>query len=294
MVSEQIGQIRSFNRTVTRRIGVLEDSYLQRGRPLGEARLLFEVGTKGADVQHLRDRLGLDSGYLSRLLRSLEGQGLLRVEPQADDRRKRHARLTAKGRAEFSAYDRLSDKLADSILGALDAKQRERLTGAMVDVERLLRAASVTMSIEAPNGEDARWCLGEYFRELSQRFETGYDPVRANQVPDKDMTRPAGCFLIARLDGEPVGCAGLKRIDHMTAEIKRMWTAPGARGLGIARRMLRKLEDIAREDGFSTVRLDTNGALTEAQALYRAEGFQDVEPFNDDPYPDHWFAKNLA
>lgn len=293
MTSEQIGQVRSFNRTVTRRIGVLEDSYLQRGRPLGEARLLFEVGTKGADVQRLRDRLGLDSGYVSRLLRSLEGQGLLRVEQQADDRRKRHVRLTAKGRAEFSAYDRLSDKLADSILATLDAKQRERLTGAMADVERLLRAASVTIDIEAPNGDDARWCLREYFRELSERFETGYDPAKANPVPDEDVTRPAGCFLIARLDGEPVGCAGLKRVDRATAEIKRMWTAPVARGLGIARRMLRRLEEIAREDGFSLVRLDTNGALTEAQALYRAEGFEEVPPFNDDPYPDHWFAKTL-
>jgi len=293
MDSGQIGQVRSFNRTVTRRIGVLEDSYLQRGRPLGEARLLFEVGTKGADIQRLRDGLGLDSGYLSRLLRSLEAQGLLRVEQQADDRRKRHARLTAKGRAEFAAYDRLSDKLADSILGALDTKQRERLTGAMADVERLLRAASVTIAIEAPNGDDARWCLREYFRELSERFETGYDPAKANPVPDEEVTRPAGCFLIARLDGEPVGCAGLKRVDRTTAEIKRMWTAPAARGLGIARRMLRRLEEIAREDGFSVVRLDTNGALTEAQALYRAESFEEVAPFNDDPYPDHWFAKKL-
>lgn len=293
MASDQIERVRSFNRTVTRRIGVLEDSYLQRGRPLGEARLLFEVGTKGADVQWLRDRLGLDSGYLSRLLRSLETQGLLRVEQQADDRRKRHARLTAKGRTEFSAYDRLSDKLAESILSVLDAKQRERLTGAMADVERLLRAASVTIDIEAPNSDEARWCLGEYFRELSQRFETGYDPAKANPVPDEEVTRPAGCFLIARLDGEPVGCAGLKRVDRTTAEIKRMWTAPSARGLGIARRMLRRLEEIAREDGFSHMRLDTNGALTEAQALYRAEGFREVEPFNDDPYPDHWFAKKL-
>lgn len=293
MSSGQIGQVRSFNRIVTRRIGVLEDSYLQRGRPLGEARLLFEVGTKGADVQRLRDRLGLDSGYLSRLLRSLEGQGLLRVEQQAGDRRKRRARLTAKGRAEFSAYDRLSDKLADSILTTLDVKQRERLTGAMADVERLLRAASVTIDIEPPNGDDARWCLREYFRELSERFETGYDPAKANPVPDEEVTRPAGCFLIARLDGEPVGCAGLKRVDRARAEIKRMWTAPSARGLGIARRMLRKLEEIAREDGSSLVRLDTNGTLTEAQALYRAEGFEEVEPFNDDPYPDHWFAKSL-
>ena len=163
----------------------------------------------------------------------------------------------------------------------------------MADVERLLRAASVTIDIEAPNGDDARWCLREYFRELSERFETGYDPAKANQVPDEEVTRPAGCFLIARLDGEPVGCAGLKRVDRATAEIKRMWTSPNARGLGIARRMLRRLEEIAREDGFSVVRLDTNGTLTEAQALYRAEGFEEVAPFNDDPYPDHWFAKRL-
>src|SRR3954471_17027649 len=105
-------QVRSFNRVVTRRVGALEDSYLARGRPLGEARLLFEIGNEGAEVSALRAKLGLNSGYLSRLLRSLEAQNLIRVHGEARDRRRRRAGLTPRGEAELATYDERSDALA--------------------------------------------------------------------------------------------------------------------------------------------------------------------------------------
>ena len=114
MDAEQIEQVRRFNRLVTQRIGALEESYLRRGRPLGEARLIFETRAEGAELRALRNRLGLDSGYLSRLLRSLEAQGLITVEGlvtvagESADRRRRGVRLTSEGRAELAAYDRLS------------------------------------------------------------------------------------------------------------------------------------------------------------------------------------------
>ena len=108
-----------------------------------------------------------------------------------------------------------------------------------------------------------------------------------------DMAPPSGLFVIARLEGEAVGCGGLKRVDKATGEIKRVWTAPSARGLGVARRMLRTLEAAAREKGLKTLRLDTNRALTEAHALYRSEGYQEIARFNDNPYADHWFEKRL-
>src|SRR5262245_13153670 len=97
-----IGRVRAFNRTVTQRVGALQDHYLARNRSLGEARVLWEIGDDGCDVRTLRARLALDSGYLSRLLRSLEAAGLLRVGPSEDDARVRTARLTRKGRAERS------------------------------------------------------------------------------------------------------------------------------------------------------------------------------------------------
>ena len=163
----------------------------------------------------------------------------------------RRAILTRKGRAEVAAYDRLSDALAASILGPLDSGERDRLTAAMGEVERLLKAGAVEVAFAAPASAEARWCLGEYFRELAERFEAGFDPARDRTALDEDLTPPAGWFVVARLEGKPVGCGALKRIDNATGEIKRVWTAPSARGLGVARRMLRQLEGSAREAGLT-------------------------------------------
>ncbi|HEY1930685.1 MAG TPA: helix-turn-helix domain-containing GNAT family N-acetyltransferase [Acetobacteraceae bacterium] len=294
MDAAQIQQVRRFNRLVTQRVGALDDSYLRRGRPLSEARVVFETGPQGADVRQLRDRLGLDSGYLSRLLRSLETQGLISVRKQADDARVRRVHLTAKGRREFAAYDKLSDQLAQSMIAPLSTTQRERLVTAMAEVERLVRAAAVDVRVEAPDSEDACWCLGEYFRELAQRFESGFDPDDGGAAADVEMRPPGGCFVVARLDGEPIGCGGMKRLDATTGEIKRVWTAPAARGQGVARRMLRCLETLAREAGVTTLCLDTNRSLTEAQAMYRQDGYHEIGRYNDNPYAHHWFEKRLS
>jgi DNA-binding MarR family transcriptional regulator/GNAT superfamily N-acetyltransferase len=288
----QVQQVRRFNRLVTQRVGALEDSYLRRGRPLGEARLIFESGAHGADVRALRVTLGLDSGYLSRLLRSLKAQGLIEVGKQAGDARLRRVSLTEKGQAEFAAYERLSDELARSMLAPLEAPERDRLVAAMAEVERLIRAAAVEVRLEAPGAADARWCLGEYFRELAERFEAGFDPVK-NPVGDEEMTPPSGYLFVARLEGRPVGCGALRRVDATTGEIKRMWTAPAARGVGVARRIIATIEAAARRAGFETLRLDTNRALKEAHALYRKQGYRQVAAFNANPYAHLWFQKSL-
>ena len=179
------------------------------------------------------------------------------------------------------------------MLEALDVSEQSRLLAAMGEVERLIRAASVKVAPEAPDSADARLCLDAYFRELAARFESGFDVGADDSARVEDMAPPSGLFVIARLDGEAVGCGGLKRIDKATGEIKRVWTAPSARGLGVARRMLRTLEAAAREKGLKTLRLDTNRALTEAHALYRSEGYREIARFNDNPYADHWFEKRL-
>src|SRR5262249_19641567 len=136
-----IGRVRRFNRTVAQRIGALDDRYLARDRSLGEARLLWEIGRQGCDLRALRSRLDLDSGYLSRLLRSLERAGLVRVTPSKRDGRVRTARLTSAGSAERALLDRRSDALAASFLEPLDDAERGRLVAAMGEVERLLTAA---------------------------------------------------------------------------------------------------------------------------------------------------------
>jgi GNAT superfamily N-acetyltransferase len=108
--------------------------------------------------------------------------------------------------------------------------------------------------------------------------------------PD-ELTPPAGAFVIARLDGQPIGCGALKVTDRRIGEIKRMWVAGCARGLGVGRRILEALEQLAREFGLTILRLETNRTLHEAQALYRTSGYREVPPFNSEPYAHHWFEK---
>ncbi len=294
MDDRQVAEVRRFNRSISQTIGALETSYLQRGRPLGEARVLFEIGAGGAEARALRARLGLDSGYFSRLLRSLERQALIEVDPDASDARRRRLTLTRKGRAEVAAYDTLSDLLAASMLSPLDEDRRARLVAAMGEVGRLIDAAAITVAVEPPNSAAARACLDAYFRELSERFESGYDPARDRSAPVEDLKPPSGLLVLARLRGAPVGCGALKRIEDATGEIKRVWTAPAARGLGVARLMLRRLEAEAAPMGFRVLRLDTNKALTEAHAFYLKEGYRDVVRFNDNPYAHRWFEKRLG
>jgi DNA-binding MarR family transcriptional regulator/GNAT superfamily N-acetyltransferase len=288
-----IAQVRRFNRTVAERIGALNERYMGRGRPLGEARVLWEIGPDGRDVASLRARLGLDSGYLSRLLRSLVSDGLIRVKESERDRRARVVELTARGRRERALYDRLSDELAASLLEPLSPLQRERLVKAMGDVERLLIAASVSITPVDPEHADARSCLKRYTAELNRRSSRRFDPsVGATALPH-EVRPPAGEFFVAYLNDEPIGCGAVKHHADRPAEIKRMWIAPHARGLGLGRRLLRTLEACAREAGAHTARIETNGDLTEALSLYAAAGWVEVESFNDEPFADHWLEKTL-
>jgi len=286
--------VRSFNRLVTERVGALNDRYLARDRPLGEARVLWEIGRDGCDVRALRARLGLDSGYLSRLLRSLESAGLVAVGTSDTDRRVRTARLTEAGRAERTLLDRRSDELARSLLEPLGAQRRERLVAAMAEVELLLTAGLVEIDVVDPAGREGQECVRRYVAELGERFEAGFDPARSISAEDDELRPPAGLFLLATLRGEPVGCGPLKLHGARPAEIKRMWVAGSVRGLGIGRRLLGELERCAASAGAGAVRLETNAALTEAVALYRSAEYREVEAFNDEPYAHHWFEKQLG
>ncbi|HEY2817721.1 MAG TPA: helix-turn-helix domain-containing GNAT family N-acetyltransferase [Casimicrobiaceae bacterium] len=286
--------VRSFNRTVAERVGALNDHFLGRDRPVGEARLLWEIGIGGADIRDLRARLSLDSAYVSRLLRSLEQQRLVDVADRPHDRRVRRAVLTDAGLAERAEYDRRSNDLARRFLQPLTDKQRARVVAAMAEVERLLTASIVTVSVANPAAPDARACVAHYFAELETRFEAGFDSARSISAGDHELMPPAGVFLVARLRESPVACGAVKLHDNAPAELKRMWVAPPVRGLGVGSRLLGELERHARSAGARVVRLETNRALKEAIALYRANGYREVAPFNAEPYAHHWFEKRLA
>lgn len=286
-------EVRSFNRIVTQRIRALDDHYLGRDRPLGQDRVLWEIGTEGCEVRALRSRLDLDAGHLSRLLRALEVAGLVVTEPSAADARIRVARLTTAGLRERALLDERSDDLAESILAPLDPAQRNELVEAMRTVRRLLTTATIEIRPVDPDGADARSCVRAYFAELDRRSESGFDVTAGISAEPHEVTPPAGLFLVAYLRGEPVGCGAVKHHPGEASEIKRMWVAEPARGLGIARRLLAELEKEAVASGAGTAHLETNKTLVEAIALYRSAGYVEVPAFNDEPFAHHWFEKRL-
>jgi DNA-binding MarR family transcriptional regulator len=288
-----VSQVRRFNRIVTQRVGALSDRFLARDRSLGEARLLWEIGPQGRDVRALRMQLGLDSGYVSKLLRSLESAGMVTVGPKESDKRIRTARLTPSGLAERAILDRRSDELAESLLAPLRPEERTRLVAAMADVERLMTAAMVEVAPIDPDHPHAQHCLRAYFDELDQRFETGFDPSQSIPLSEEEMRPPAGVFLVATLHSSPIGCGALKFQAGEPPYLKRMWVDSNARGLGVGRRLLHEFEAYAARHGATELRLETNRTLVEAISLYRSAGYVEVAPFNDEPYAHHWFTKQL-
>jgi DNA-binding MarR family transcriptional regulator/GNAT superfamily N-acetyltransferase len=293
MDGTMVDQVRRFNRAVVQRVGALDDGFLGTGRPVAEARLLWEVGPDGCEVRALRARLDLDSGYLSRLLRALEADGLVRMGRHPGDTRVGTVSLTAAGRRERAKLDRRSDGVAESFLAPLTTRQRERLVAAMGDVERLLTASLVELREVDPEHPDARQCLRAYFAELARRAQPDRDPSTSLAVEPDAVRPPAGVMLVAYLRSEPVGCGAVKLHGAEPAELKRMWVADAVRGLGLGRRLLETLEAWAAEHGAPAVRLDTNKALVEAIAMYRSAGYVDVPAFTAEPFAHHWFEKPL-
>jgi len=288
---DPVSRVRRFNRAVTSEVGALDTSFLGRGRPLGAARVLNAIGHGRSDVTEIRDYLGLDSGLMSRLLRSLEDEGMIETTAHGDDARRRVARLTRAGRREFDAYETISNTQAEALLAG--HAQREALLAAMDLIGSVLGRDRIELQDVNPREPAARYCLGEYYAELARRFKQGFD-VKLSRDPDaKDMIRPRGTFIVAMSDDLPIGCVGLKGSGSEVAEIKRLWVAPSARGLGLGRRLMDAAENAARDLSIKVLRLDTNSALPEAGQLYRRSGWTEIARFNDDPYPDLFFEKRI-
>jgi DNA-binding MarR family transcriptional regulator/predicted N-acetyltransferase YhbS len=285
--------LRRFNRTYTQRVGALEDSFLGLGWPLGASRLIFEIGGSATTVRELRERLDLDSGYLSRLLRRLTRAGIVDVHPDPADRRRRLVALTREGAKVRRELDRRSEERAATLIAPLTDRQRDRLADALATADLLVRAATVHLRTVPPDDPAAVAAVSRYFAEIDGRFPSGFDPGDAAYADAVAMSAPAGTFVIATSDGEPVACGGVQDLGAGTGEIKRMWVHPDWRGAGLGSRMLRHLEERARALGHRRVVLDTNGTLTEAIAMYLGAGYEPVERYNDNPYAQAWFAKEL-
>jgi DNA-binding MarR family transcriptional regulator/predicted N-acetyltransferase YhbS len=301
-MSDPVAVVRRFNRSYTQRIGVLDDSFLGTGMPLGPARLLFEIGVAPATTQGpltsqaLRERLGLDSGYLSRLLRRLEEENLINVIPDPGDRRRRLVSLTEAGRERWKELELRSDDQARLIVDPLTERQRERLARALSEADLLVRAATVRFEPVDPASPMARDVVGRYFAEIGRRF--GFDPSGETEKDALLLAPPTGVFVVALSDGEPVACGGLQAIapladGHSVVEFKRMWVHDDWRGAGLGSRLLRHLEDRARALGHGTARLDTNAALTEAIGMYQRAGYRAIGRYSDNPWATHFFEKRL-
>lgn len=163
----------------------------------------------------------------------------------------------------------------------------------MSDPDRSASVDALEITIEPAGSADGAWCLAQYQAELARRFDNGFDPSTGNSLDPSDVTPPKGWFVVARLDGRPVGCGALKRLDDATGEIKRVWIAADARGMRLASRIMDRLEAVAAGAGFAKVSLDTNRTLVEARAMYLKRGYVEIAPYNDNPYADHWFEKVL-
>jgi DNA-binding MarR family transcriptional regulator len=290
-IEQQTAVVRSFNRSYTQRIGALEESFLGMGMPLSQERLLFEIGSAPSTVHRLRARLGLDSGYLSRLLRRLESEGLVAVTADPGDRRRRRIELTPKGRAHWTELERRSEERARMLVGPLTERQRERLARALAEADLLVRAATVSLETVDPRSEAAREAVGRYFAEIGRRF--GYVATGESEKDAKLLVPPHGAFIMAVGDDEPVACGGVQSIGEGVGEIKRMWVHDDWRGAGLGSRLLRHLEDVARSLGHRIVRLDTNTALNEAIGMYERAGYGLIARYNDNPFATHFFEKAL-
>ncbi len=152
----------------------------------------------------------------------------------------------------------------------------------------------VTFAVVDAGSDEAQWAMSEYFAELDARFPTGFDAGDGLTEARTSLNPPRGVFVLVYAADQPVGCGGVNFLDGDQAEIKRMWVSEHARGRGVAKRLLSRLEDEARAAGRHTVVLDTNRTLTPAMAMYESAGYVDIDRYNDNPYAQRWFPKTLT
>ena len=284
-LDRQVRDTRGFNRFYTRRIGVLEEGLLHSRFTLTEARILFELANRETpDASGLARDLGLDPGYLSRLLLGLRRRRLVVSRPVPGDRRRRRLALTDAGRAAFGELDRRSQAEVRTMLRELRPAEREQLVGAMATIQRLLGATpspASAVTLRAPGPGDLGWVVSRHgllYREeygWDERFEGLVAGVVAEFVERFDPARERA--WIAERDGELLGSVFLVRKSEEVAKLRLLLVEPGARGLGLGTRLVAECIAFARAAGYRRITLWTNDVLHAARHIYQRAGFRLVE-----------------
>ena len=290
-VLDPVAAVRRFNRFYTRAIGMLEKGYLGTSYTVAESRVLYEIGqADGITAKAIGEILGLDAGYLSRIVARLERDGLVGRERSPDDRRSTVLRLTARGREVFPPLDQRSAALVEGMIGGLSAERRRRLTGALAEVEQLLNAPVAGPVVLRPHRTgDMGWIIERhgvlYAREygwnghieaitarICADFLDGYDP---------GLER---CWIAER-DGQRLGCVFLVKDEAPgVARLRLLMVEPSARGLKVGKRLVAECIAFARAAGYREIVLWTHAVLIAARAIYAAEGFQLEETWTHDDF----------
>ena len=253
---------------------------------------MYEIGLDGTTIAAVRARLGLDSGYASRLIRHLEAEGLVETVPDPTDRRRRRLMLTpGLGHEAWQTLDRRSVEQIESLTTPLGRRRTTELAGLLEAADRLLAVAGARFDVVDARAADAQTAMATYFAELDVLFTSGFDAGDALDADCAAFDPPSGVFVVARIRDETVGCGGLWTIEPSVGEIKRMWIDPAWRGVGLAGRLLADLEAHSRRLGHRRTILDTNEVLLDAIAMYERSGYTPIERYNDNPYAHHWFEK---
>ena len=294
----RVAQVRRFNRFYTRRIGVLHEHLLDSPFSLTEVRVLYELAHRqGLTAVALSSELGLDPGYLSRMLRSFEHKGLVARTASRSDARQSLLSLTPKGRAIFRPLDRRSDREVASMLNALTASAQSRLLRAMSHVEQALQPSPpvpTPYTLRSHRPGDMGWIVhrhGALYSEeygYDERFEALVAEIVAHFIQNLDPARER-CWIAER-DDEFLGCIFVVRKSKSVCKLRLLLVEPGARGLGLGRRLVRECIDFARKAGYRKMMLWTQSELHAARHLYEQAGFTLVEKSSH----NSWGRKSLV
>jgi len=303
---QRIAAVRRFNRFYTRQIGVLRKGYLDSPYSLGEARVLYEIfrgdGPTASDIARALD---LDAGYLSRLLRQFEKQGLITRKTSARDARQSHLALTARGRRAFAPLERRSQRDVSRMLGKLDDGAQARLVAAMDEIETLLGGKAAAQGkpyiLRQPRHGDFGWIVARHAELYAQEYgwTDPFEGLCAQIVADFVNKFDAGCerCWIAEMNGQNVGCIMLVKDDEpAVARIRLLLVDPKARGLGLGARLVDECVKFARKAGYKKITLWTHRNLKAARHIHEKAGFKLMrseahESWGKPVVSEHWDLK---